>query len=158
MQVKRKMIVRSSTQVAEIWRDDECLRVYKISTAAKRLGCEEGSYCTPEGSLRVASKIGEDLPLGAVLKARVHTGEIWSSEIANPLSSSTEDLVLTRILWLEGTEEKNLNTLQRYIYLHGTNYEHLLGTPVSHGCIRFRNKDIVEVFKLLEVGDEVKVI
>jgi L,D-transpeptidase YbiS len=66
-------------------------------------------------------------------------------------------LILTRILWLAGAEEKNANTLKRYIYLHGTNQEELLGEPVSHGCIRFSNQDITELFDLLRVGSEIEI-
>ncbi len=109
------------------------------------------------GKLRVASKIGQGLPIGGVLRTRTPTGEIWSVDSTNPLSSSEEDLVLTRLLWLEGAEDHNANTFQRYIYLHGTNQEHLLGQPASHGCIRFSNQDIVEVFDAIQVGNEVEV-
>ena len=144
--------VFADRQQAELWSEGNLKKVYSISSAANGLGCLEGSYCTPTGKLRVSQKIGEGLPLGAVLKARVPTGEIYSAAM-----NSQEDLVLTRVLWLEGAEEKNANTLQRYIYLHGTNQEHLLGTAASHGCIRFSNEDIVEVFAALEVGDEVEV-
>ena len=144
--------VFADRQQAELWSEGNLKKVYSISSAANGLGCLEGSHCTPTGKLRVSQKIGEGLPLGAVLKARVPTGEIYSAAM-----NSQEDLVLTRVLWLEGAEEKNANTLQRYIYLHGTNQEHLLGTAASHGCIRFSNEDIVEVFAALEVGDEVEV-
>jgi GrpB-like predicted nucleotidyltransferase (UPF0157 family) len=154
---KKKMIVRSATQVAELWDENKLLKVYRISTALKGLGCKEGSYCTPTGKHRVASKIGQGLPIGGVLKSRIATGEIWSNDPTNALSSSDADLVLTRILWLEGAEDQNANTFKRYIYLHGTNQEHLLGQPASHGCIRFGNNDIVEIFDALQAGNEVEV-
>lgn len=152
---KRKMIVRAADQIAELRDENKILKTYRISSALNGLGCTEGSYCTPTGKLRVASKIGQSLPIGGVLRSRVPTGEIWSSDPANPLASSDEDLVLTRLLWLEGAEEQNANTFKRYIYLHGTNQEHLLGKPASHGCIRFSNQDIVEVFDALQAGNEV---
>jgi GrpB-like predicted nucleotidyltransferase (UPF0157 family) len=156
-QSKRKMIVRAKEQIAELWDENKILKIYRISTALNGLSCEEGSYCTPTGKLRVASKIGRSLPIGGVLRSRIPTGEIWSSDPANPLATSNEDLVLTRLLWLEGTEEHNVNTFKRYVYLHGTNQENLLGKPASHGCIRFSNLDIIEVFDALQAGSEVEV-
>jgi L,D-transpeptidase YbiS len=83
---------------------------------------------------------------------------VWSLDPSNPWASSPEDLILTRILWLDGKESHNANTLNRYIYLHGTNQESLLGTPVSHGCIRMSNEDILDLFDLLQAGDEVEVV
>lgn len=155
---KKKMTVKAANQTAELWDDNRIVKTYVISTALNGLSCNEGSYCTPTGKLRVASKIGQNLPIGGVLRSRIATGEIWSKDPTNPLASSEEDLVLTRLLWLEGSEEHNSNTFKRYIYLHGTNQEHLLGQPASHGCIRFSNQDIVEVFDALQAGNEVEVL
>lgn len=154
---KKKLIVRSADQTAELWDENKILKTYRISTALNGLGCDEGSYCTPKGKLRVASKIGQELPIGGVLRSRIPTDEIWSNDPTNLLSSSNDDLVLTRLLWLEGAEDENANTFKRYIYLHGTNQEHLLGQPASHGCIRFSNNDIVEIFNALQAGNEVEV-
>ncbi|MCX6125472.1 MAG: GrpB family protein [Proteobacteria bacterium] len=156
-QSTKKMIVRANEQIAEVWDENKILKTYRISTSFNGLGCEVGSYCTPTGKQRVASKIGGTLPIGAVLRSRVPTGEIWSTDPANPLTTSKEDLVLTRLLWLEGAEDHNENTFKRYVYLHGTNQEHLLGKPASHGCIRFSNRDIIEVFDALQAGNEVEV-
>lgn len=153
-----RMIVRSANQTAELWDGDALVKTYRVSTAINGLGCVEGSQCTPNGLLRVASKIGGDLRSGAVLRLRAPTGEIWSGDAGNPLSQSKEDLVLTRLLWLEGAEEHNSNTFKRFIYLHGTNQEDLLGQPASHGCIRFSNQDIIEVFEALQAGNEVEII
>ncbi len=154
----RRLVVKTSKQIAELWVNNSLKKKYLISTAKNGIGCDEGSNCTPTGKLRVAQKIGDGLPLGTVLKARVPIGEIWTNDPQNSLSKAIEDLVLTRVLWLEGAEAHNSNTLNRYIYLHGTNQENLLGTPVSHGCIRFRNEDIVELFEVLEEGDGVEVV
>lgn len=150
-----KLKIDSSKQMAELWNGSELIKKFIISTAKNGLGCSKGSDCTPTGTLLVMKKIGDDLPLGAVLKARVPTGEVWSKDPSNPLSLIQDDLVLTRVLWLGGAENHNANTLERYIYLHGTNQEHLLGTPVSHGCIRFSNQDISELYDLLPEGCEV---
>lgn len=147
----RKLLVHVNRQEAELIEDNKVIKTYAISTAANGLSCEAGSNCTPTGKLRIAKKIGADLPEGTVFRARVPVSEDWSTE-------SQEDLVLSRILWLEGAEEKNANTFSRYIYLHGTNQEHLLGTPASHGCIRFGVSEICEVFEELIEGDEVEVI
>lgn len=154
----RRLVVHSEKQIALLYENGCVIRRYKVSTAANGLGCEPESNCTPHGKLTVAEKIGHGLREGAILKDRKATGEVWSSDPPNPWASSQEDLVLTRILWLDGKESHNANTLKRYIYLHGTNQESLLGTPVSHGCIRVSNKDILDLFDLLQVGDEVEVV
>lgn len=149
-----RMIVKTKDQIAEVWKGTRFLKSYVVSTAANGIGCEVGSYCTPTGRLRVAEKIGEGSPVGAVFKARLHTGEIWNPSTAMACEKEP-DLILTRILWLEGMDEANQNTFERYIYLHGTNHEDQLGRPVSHGCVRFSNNDIIDVFEQLEVGSEV---
>jgi hypothetical protein len=148
----KKLIVKSDEQIAELWDENRLLKSYVISTAANGLGCENDSYCTPHGKLKVAEKIGDGYPLGTIFKSRIPTGEIWNHQL---IASTNDDLILTRILWLEGTEDKNLNTLGRYVYLHGTNHEDKLGRPVSHGCIRFSNSDIIEIYEQLDVGAEV---
>lgn len=145
----KRLIVDSNSQTAKLYERDEVLKTYTVSTARNGLSCQEGSNCTPIGKLKVASKIGGGLPLGSIIRGRVPSGEIWSFDDSN------EDLVLTRLLWLEGAEDKNANTFKRYIYLHGTNQEGLLGTRASHGCIRFSNQDIIEIFDALQAGDEV---
>lgn len=147
-----KLVVNSSMQTAEVWDGSRQVRSYVVSTGRNGIGCEKGSLRTPPGRLRVCEKIGAGAPLGMIFRARVASGQVWAGEL------SDEDLILTRILWLEGAEAANSNTRERYVYLHGTNQEGLLGTPVSHGCIRFSNKDILEVFELLDVGAEVEVV
>ena len=124
------------------------LRRFPVSTSRFGLGSEPGSYRTPLGRFCIAEKIGHDAPLGAVFKSRVSTSEMG-------LHSLDEDLVLTRILWLDGLEPHNANTHSRYIYFHGTNHESRVGEPASHGCIRLRNADMVELFSLVETGTEV---
>jgi hypothetical protein len=152
-----RIVIRIDAQEADLYEGEALIRTYKISSAAKGLSCEKGSDCTPTGMLRIARKVGEGCAPGTVFRARVATGEIWSNDPTNPLCNSTEDLVLTRILWLEGCEPHNANTLERYIYLHGTNQPHLLGTPASHGCIRFSNSDIEELFEHVAVGTLVEI-
>lgn len=152
-----RILIRISEQEAALFKGTELLKTYKISSAANGLGCELGSCKTPLGRLRVAKKIGDGAPMGTVFRSRVATGEIWSNEPTNPLCSSNEDLVLTRILWLEGCESQNLNTIERYVYLHGTNQEDLLGKPVSHGCIRLSNEDVIELYDLVSEGTLVEI-
>lgn len=163
---KYSIDIDSRLQRLYLWEDQpdpqdrQLIREYPVSTARNGLGEENGSYCTPRGRHRIAEKIGEGQPLRAVFKARVPTGEIWSPQLS--ASEPGRDWILTRILWLEGLEEgrnrgDGVDTHARYIYIHGTDEEHLLGTPASHGCIRMRNADVIELFKLIEVGTEVKI-
>jgi L,D-transpeptidase YbiS len=126
------------------------LRRFPVSTSRFGLGTEPGSLRTPLGHFRVGEKIGAGAELGAVFKSRQPTG-------ANGLDSAEEDLVLTRILWLEGAEPGNANTRERYIYIHGTNHESEIGQPASHGCIRLCNTDIIELFEMVPAGAEVRI-
>ncbi len=134
--------------------DWELKATYPVSTSRFGLGTEPGSYKTPTGRFFIAEKIGDGAPLGAVFVSRQPTGEIA------PLESPGEenDLITTRILWLAGSEPSNANTYSRYIYIHGTNHEESIGVPSSHGCIRMRNADIVELYAAVEPGTEVIII
>ncbi len=129
---------------------------YPVSTSANGVGGAEGSYRTPPGLHRVHARIGAGSPAGAVFQERQPTGRIWRGE------PSGEDLILTRVLPLEGLEPgvnqgPGCDSLQRCIYIHGTNQEDRLGTPVSHGCIRMANRDVMDLFERLEPGDLVVV-
>ncbi len=115
------------------------LRRYACSTSKSGTGTEPGSNRTPLGKFRVCEKHGHNAPPGMIFKSRVATGEIGRA--ADP-----DDHVTTRILWLDGLDADNANTKERYIYIHGTNAEHLIGTPASHGCVRLSNADVVELF------------
>ena len=97
-----------------------------------------------------SEKIGAGAGAGVVFRSRVATAESGEGRAG-------EDLVLTRILWLEGAEEHNANTRERYIYIHGTNHEDAVGRPASHGCVRMRNADIIELFELVAEGAEVRI-
>ena len=125
-----------------------------ISTAANGLGCRENSYRTPTGWHRIQACLGAGAEPGTVFRAKVPTGEVWRGE---PLA---EDLILTRVLPLEGLEDgwnrgPGHDSFERFIYLHGTNQEGLLGQPVSHGCVRLGNADIIDLFDCVAVGDPV---
>jgi lipoprotein-anchoring transpeptidase ErfK/SrfK len=127
---------------------DETLRSYPISSSRFGIGTEEGSMKTPIGQFRVAQKIGHGMPDNTIFRSRV------ALQPGDPLPP-TQDLVMSRILWLDGLEEHNANTWERFIYIHGTKHEDKIGTPASHGCIRMRNADVIELFTLVEEGTPV---
>jgi UDP-N-acetylmuramate--alanine ligase len=130
---------------------------YPVSTAEAGIGAEEGSLRTPPGWHRIQALIGAGSPNGAVFESRLATGEVWSGE------PRADDLILTRILTLEGMEDgvnrgPGRDSLERYIYIHGTNHEAALGAPASHGCVRMANADVVDLFERLSDGDPVVVV
>jgi lipoprotein-anchoring transpeptidase ErfK/SrfK len=125
------------------------IATYPISTSKYGLGTELGSNKTPLGKFRVAEKYGAGALWGTIFSARQAIG-LWS-----PAFETDNDLITTRILWLDGLEKHNANTHDRYIYIHGTNHEELLGQPASHGCIRMANWHIVELFDQVETGTSV---
>ena len=126
------------------------LHRYRVSTAAAGTGCKEGSLRTPTGRFRVVAKHGRNAPASMVFRARKATGRIARQ-------GEPGDLILSRILWLEGLDRANANTKGRFIYLHGTNHEASLGQPESHGCIRLANADIIELFALVPRGTRVDI-
>jgi lipoprotein-anchoring transpeptidase ErfK/SrfK len=148
-----RIVIDAREQRAELFSEGRKIGVYPVSTGETGLGSEYGSLKTPVGLFRIAEKFGEGAPIGTIFKSRVSTGKVWP-DASFP---ADDDLVLTRVLWLEGLEPGNANTKERFVYLHGTNQESLLGTPASHGCIRFRNVDIIEVFDRVDVGTLVEI-
>ncbi len=155
------IIVDIPTQTLEL-RDDagELLRRYTVSTAARGAGEYSGSYCTPRGHHIVRAKIGAGLPANSVFVRRRPTGEIYTPELG--AQHSQRDWILTRILWLSGCEPGYnrmgmCDTMRRYIYIHGTPDSELMGRPASHGCIRMRNDDLIELFDRVPTGTVVKI-
>jgi len=140
-------------------------RVYRISTALNGVGEVEGSERTPRGRHVISEKIGGKLPINAVLRGRQPTGEIYNASLA--MDHPTRDWILTRILWLSGLEDGvnagksrdgvNVDSHARYIYIHGTPDSEPMGEPKSHGCIRMRNTDIIDLFEHVEVGSTVTI-
>ncbi len=133
---------------------------YSISTAVNGAGCEKDSGCTPLGKHVIRAKIGAGALLNTVFVGRRPTGEILSPELAAQYPE--RDWILTRILWLSGTEVGknrlgNVDSMQRYIYIHGTPDTEPMGQPCSHGCVRMRNQDLVELFDLVEVDTPVSI-
>jgi lipoprotein-anchoring transpeptidase ErfK/SrfK len=124
------------------------IRTYPVSTSRFGIGTDEGSMKTPTGRFRVAEKIGGEMPSDTVFQARV------ALKPGDPLPPS-EDLVMSRILWLDGLDEENANTRDRFIYIHGTKQEDRIGIPDSHGCVRMRNADVAELFTLVDEGTHV---
>ena len=127
------------------------LAEYPVSTSQFGLGSKEGSFKTPTGKFRIADKIGDGMPAGTVFKSR------------RPVKATKkllreEDLVMTRILWLDGLERRNANTHDRYVYIHGTNHEDKIGTPAGHGCVRMKKADLLELFERVKVGTPVEIV
>ncbi|MGI8891689.1 MAG: L,D-transpeptidase family protein [Chthoniobacterales bacterium] len=126
------------------------LTSYPISTSRFGLGTEEGSFKTPLGKFQIGEKIGDEMPSHTIFRNRVPL----APEEGPP---QTDDLVLSRILWLDGLEDHNANTRERFIYIHGTNHEEDIGQPASHGCIRMKNSDLIALYDLVPLGAEVQI-
>ena len=131
---------------------------YPVSTALNGAGEMKESGCTPRGLHVVRARIGEGQPVGAVFVGRRPTGEVWSPALAAQFPE--RDWILTRILWLSGVEPGvnrlgSFDTMQRYIYIHGTPDENTVGQPLSHGCIRMKNGDVLELFERTPAGTQV---
>ena len=157
-----KIIIHIPTQTLELLDDEgKVLRCYAVSTAANGLGEEYGSFCTPRGRHLVRARIGAGVPLNTVFVKRRPTGEVYSPELAALFPG--RDWILTRILWLSGCEPGfnrlgELDTMRRYIYIHGSPDSAGMGSPGSIGCIRMYNRDIVELFDLIEPGTPVDIL
>jgi lipoprotein-anchoring transpeptidase ErfK/SrfK len=143
-----KIFVSVTEQRIYLLAGSEVVASYPCSTSSIGLGTEEGSHRTPTGHFRVAEKVGDGASLGAVFKGRVPTGEIAQE-------GAEGDLITSRILWLDGLDADNGNTKRRYIYFHGTNHETEIGKPDSHGCVRMRNVDVVELYEQVVIGTQV---
>ena len=146
-----QIIINIALQQLTLKFNERVIRQYSISSAKKGVGEQQGSEQTPRGHHIVRAKIGANLPINTVFKARRPTGEIYSAELAE--QSPNRDWILTRILWLSGCEVGknrggNCDTMRRYIYIHGTPDSEPMGIPASHGCIRMRNTDLAELFTL----------
>jgi L,D-transpeptidase YbiS len=154
------MFIRISLQqqILTLWQGEQCLVEYPVSTALNGPGELKNSGQTPRGRHIIRALIGGDAPLNAVFVGRRQTGEVYSSALAE--SFPARDWILTRILWLSGCEiGKNrladVDTMQRYIYIHGTPDSEPMGVPMSHGCVRMRNNDIIDLFNRVVPGTSV---
>jgi len=144
--------VSIDAQTLSVMEGDQCIRLFDISTATKGMGFVMDSHRTPTGQFRIAEKIGAGEMSGTIFKQRVPAG-LW-----HPGAFVEGDLVLSRILRLEGMEPENANTMERFIYIHGTNHEDQLGQPASHGCIRLGNAGMIELFDMATTGMKVEIL
>jgi len=143
-----KIVIDIKKQSLKLTCDQREIFSAPVSTSRAGPGFEPGSLKTPTGLFCVYQRIGENAPSGTIFAGRVPVEE--------PLASD-DDLITSRILWLDGLERENANTKERYIYIHGTNQEDLIGQPVSHGCVRMRNEDIIKLFEMVTVGTPVEI-
>lgn len=153
--------VAINAQQLQLFDNDRLVKTYLVSTAINGVGEINGSECTPRGWHIIRAKIGAHMPLNSVMVKRRPTGEIYSEDLAKAYPQ--RDWILTRILWLSGLEVGknrlgNKDTMRRYIYIHGTPDSTKLGEPGSHGCIRMKNTDIIELFDLISVGTKVLIM
>ena len=140
--------------------ENRVLRTYDVSTSKNGLGQIDGSFCTPRGMHVIRAKIGHGSPANTVFVGRRPTGEIFSDKLK--LQYPERDWILSRIMWLSGCEVGinrlgKVDTMRRYIYFHGSPDSVEMGRPGSMGCIRMRNKDIIELFKLVSIGTRVNI-
>ena len=133
---------------------------YSISTAKAGVGETKNSACTPTGLFKIRKKIGDNLPINSVFVGRRPTGEIYTRDLANQYPQ--RDWILTRIIWLTGCQSGinrggDVDTLRRYIYIHGTPDSEPMGIPLSHGCIRMRNTDLIELYVHINEKDLIEI-
>ncbi len=150
--------IELASQTLRLRQDGRLLREYRVSTARNGAGERAGSHCTPRGRHIVRAKIGANAPLNTVFVGRRPTGEIYSAELGARFPD--RDWILTRILWLSGCEPGvnrlgEVDTMRRYIYIHGSPDSAEMGVPGSIGCVRMHNADIVELFDRVPAGTEV---
>ena len=155
---ERLIHVSIPDQRLELLEDGAVTARYPVSTARNGPGERRNSGCTPRGWHRIRIKIGAGLPRNTVFVGRRPTGEIYDAELA--AGHPERDWILTRILWLTGLEAGfnrggDRDTLRRFVYIHGCPDEAPMGIPLSHGCIRMRNPDLLELFDRVEAGDRV---
>ncbi len=145
-------------QQLTLWQEDTQIAAYSVSTARNGAGEQQGSGRTPRGWHRIRIKIGDGHALNTVFAGRRPTGEIYNAQLAAQYPE--RDWILTRILWLTGLESgynrgRHCDTLRRFIYIHGCPDSEPMGVPLSHGCIRMRNQQLVALFDQVKAGDRV---
>lgn len=157
---RTEIVVSLTDQRLTVVRDGAAVATFPVSTSRFGPGEAADSLCTPRGRHVVRARIGEGLPAGAVLKGRRPTGEICTPELYESLPG--RDWILSRILWLSGLEPGRnrlgtVDSMRRYIYIHGTPDQEPVGVPFSHGCIRMRNDDVIQVFGMASAGTPVTI-
>jgi L,D-transpeptidase catalytic domain len=156
----RILCVRISTATLQFYRGSVLFKSYAISTSKRPPSNVKNSLGTPRGLHEIAERIGAGQPPGVVFKSRISTGRHFNEF---PESSSDDNLITSRILWLRGLEPDvnrggDVDTYERYVYIHGTNQEHRIGGPLSAGCVVMRNADIVELYDHVRSGDQVLIV
>lgn len=160
-----QLVINIAEQTLTVYQQHNQISTYSVSTAKNGIGSQQDSGCTPLGQHIIAEKIGGSAPINSVFVGRVPTGEVYDAALGT--NYPERDWILSRILWLSGLEEganKGSNaqggcdTYERYIYIHGTPDTEPMGLPLSHGCVRMRNKDIVELFEQVEEGMAVTIV
>lgn len=155
---RRWLVVNVEKQRLQLIVDGVVVSSYGVSTAFTGVDGREGSFGTPPGVHRIARRIGAQRPCGTWFVSREPQGKVW-----RPGDDGGDDLILSRILTLDGCEDgvnrgAGCDSLQRFIYIHGTNHEDRIGEPVSRGCIRMSNTDVIHLFDQVEEGDPVVVV
>jgi len=150
---KKYIYVSVKHQRMYLVEDEEVLKKYPVSTASKGVGNVANSNKTPLGLHSVKRKIGAHVPLGGIMESRFYNGKI--AKILTTKENAAKDYVTSRIMWLKGEEPginrgRDIDSYKRYIYIHGTPEEGYIGEPASHGCIRMKNMDVIELFSLVE--------
>jgi lipoprotein-anchoring transpeptidase ErfK/SrfK len=145
------LVVDTSNQKLSLVDHGAISVTFPVSTSKFGIGNRENSLMTPQGIHRIVEKYGHDAPVGRVFRDRIDTGEDW------PIGQPGENLILTRILRLEGLENginrgQGIDSYERYIYIHGTNNEHNIGAPASHGCVCMTNRDVITLFDTVSEG------
>lgn len=156
----RILFVRIGTATLQFYRDGELVRSFPISTSKRPPSNIKNSLGTPRGLHEIAERIGAGQPPGMVFKSRIPTGHHFR-EIAS--AATHPNLITSRILWLRGLEPGvnrggDVDTYERYVYLHGTNHEDRIGEPLSAGCVLMRNLDIIDLYDQVRAGDQVMIV
>jgi len=157
----RHLEVDLCRQVLRVLDQGTPTRFFCVSTSRFGPGETVGSGCTPRGAHIIRARIGHGLPAGACFAGRRFTGEVWSPELER--SAPDRDWILSRVIWLSGCERGRnrlgaVDTMRRYIYIHGTPDSEPVSVPFSHGCIRMRNADVIELFDMVTPGMPVKML
>jgi len=155
MTEKKYIEISIAEQCLELFNGERCLSRYSISTGRNGPGEQQDSFCTPRGWHVIAEKFGAGCAENTVFVGRRPTGEVYSPDLREQYPD--RDWILTRILWLEGMQEGvnrggDVDSRNRYIYIHGSPDDVAMGKPGSHGCIRMRNRDVIELFDQVEAG------
>lgn len=160
-QENKIIYINIEKQMLYLVSNNDTIAKYKVSTSKYGVGNFDKSEKTPLGKHKISSKYGENMPIGSTFEGRIFNGK--TSEIFKDSTITSDDLVLTRVLRLKGLERGvnyggDVDTFKRLIYIHGTNEEGLIGTPASHGCIRMKNIEVIELFKIVPVNTIVEIV